>query len=709
MNPEDDIFMPTLQLVKSLKTPAKIQTSPSTIPLKTLRFKENNIHDFAWFAARDYEILQDSVQLPSGRKVNLTAAYFPAQKKIWSDVMTPVKAALLQRSRLIGEYAYDHLSLVQIPAQHNGGMEYPCIASISATASKEDLHEVVAHEIGHNWFQGMIANDERRYAWMDEGLNTYYDRRLATPKKSKADQLNESLTQMLALTYSNLKTDQPVNTPSAELTATNYYLSAYYKPALLFEWMETRMGRNVFDSAMQHYYAQWKFRHPQPADLFAVIQSYAPTLMDTMYRYFNESGSFPFHKKEKLRLGLPGTKTFAHTNTVIAMPLAAYNMYDGLMAGGLITNYQLPPKKFQFLIAPLYGTQSQTMNYAFRFGYTLFPKSIGSRIHFSVSGMKFNTDDFTAEDKTKFITGFQKIVPSVKFIFRNQSPRSTVQRYAQWKSFWIEEGRLRFSADTVPGGGRVIKIRKEKQDRMLHQLQLVWKDTRALYPYQAIVMAERSRDFTRLSVTGNSYLNYNHKQGASVRFFAGKFLYNGSLTSQKFFRTSPFHLNLTGPRGYEDYTYSNYFIGRNEFEGLAAQQIMMRDGGFKVRTDLLADKIGKTDNWLMALNVVSDIPERFNILNALPVKIPVKLFLDIGTYADAWQTGFEGSKILYNAGLQIPLLNNTIQMYLPILYSKVYRDYINSTISGNKFLNTISFSIDIQELTMKKLDKNLPD
>ena len=49
---------------------------------------------------------------------------------------------------------------------------------------------------------------------------------------------------------------------------------------------------------------------------------------------------------------------------------------------------------------------------------------------------------------------------------------------------------------------------------------------------------------------------------------------------------------MTGPNGYEDYTYSDYFAGRNEFEGLASQQIMMRDGAFKVRTDLLADKIG---------------------------------------------------------------------------------------------------------------------
>ncbi len=165
---------------------------------------------------------------------------------------------------------------------------------------------------------------------------------------------------------------------------------------------------------------------------------------------------------------------------------------------------------------------------------------------------------------------------------------------------------------------------------------------------------------------------------------------------------------MTGPRGREDYTYTNYFVGRNEFEGLLSRQLMMRDGGFKVGTDLLADKVGRSDNWLMTLNLVSDIPRQINILDALPIKIPLKFYLDIGTYAEAWDKNFEGSRILYNAGLQLPLLKNTIQVYFPILYSKVYRDYFSSTLPGKKFWNTISFSIDIQQLKFNKLDKNLP-
>ena len=169
-------------------------------------------------------------------------------------------------------------------------------------------------------------------------------------------------------------------------------------------------------------------------------------------------------------------------------------------------------------------------------------------------------------------------------------------------------------------------------------------------------------------------------------------------TITKQFETDRYQLNMTGANGYEDYTYSNYFIGRNEFEGTASHQVMIRDGGFKVRTDLLSSKIGKTDNWLAAANFVSDIGDK---------KIPLKIFADVGTYAEAWQNNAQTSRFLFDAGLQLSLLHETINIYLPLLYSTAYRDYFKSTLGGNYLFKTISFSIDIQNFRLGKIDKNL--
>jgi hypothetical protein len=194
----------------------------------------------------------------------------------------------------------------------------------------------------------------------------------------------------------------------------------------------------------------------------------------------------------------------------------------------------------------------------------------------------------------------------------------------------------------------------------------------------------------------------------AVRLFAGKFFYIGSKTIIKEFNTDRYHLNMTGANGYEDYTYSDYFIGRNKFEGLPSQQIMNRDGGFKVRTDLLADKIGKTDDWLVAVNFSSTVPSNINPLNLLPIKIPLKVFVDIGSYAEAWKPNAGTDRFLFDAGLYIPLFKEMINIYVPLLYSDVYKDYIQSTLpKKNRLLKTISFTIDVSNFSLRKLNRTL--
>src|SRR6185312_12491797 len=165
----------------------------------------------------------------------------------------------------------------------------------------------------------------------------------------------------------------------------------------------------------------------------------------------------------------------------------------------------------------------------------------------------------------------------------------------------------------------------------------------------------------RLTTTGNYFFNYANNSGFNVRWFAGKFFYLGDKTSSKRFATDDYYLNMSTLKGYEDYTYSNYFLGRTEYEGFFSQQVMMRDGGFKVRTDLLGDKVAKTDDWLAALNFSTSFHP----------KIPIKLFADIGTYSEAWKNDSEASRLLFYACIQFSLCKDIINIYVPLLYSKV--------------------------------------
>lgn len=703
------------------KKPVSPKTSTTATPVqseetKTLLFKQTNVHDFAWFADRKYIVHYDTLQLKSGRIVHVYTAFTEQSKAVWKNSTQMVKDAVLYRSNVIGEYPYTVVAAVEAPMGFPGGMEYPCITSITTMHTAKELESVIEHEVGHNWFQAMLASNERKYPWLDEGINSYYDERFDkelsryrdTAVKKKQLISFAAGEKLFLNSFEQWHLDQPLNTSADSLTEINYGLIAYEKGADFMHLLEKKLGRTAFDAAMQSYFQQWKGKHPSPADLKLSLEQSSGQNLDQEFALLNRRGSLQPASKKKLSIKPFAGVNNSSTNTLIVTPVLGINKYDGFMIGGALTNYTLAPRAFQFIVAPMYATKSKELNGFARASYTLYPKRTFQRITVAVNALKFNTDNFTDTANQTYVTGFRKLSPTLKFVFAENNPRSTRERFIQWKTFFISEDNLRFKSDTFPNGDRYTIINKETGSRYLNQLRFVIQDTRALYPYRGELMAEQAKDFVRLAFTGNYYFNYNERLGADIRFFAGKFMYLGDRTTSKAFATDPFHLNLSAPKGSEDYTYSNYFYGRSEQDGFAAQQMMMRDGGFKVRTDFLANKIGKTDNWLVAVNFSTDIPDQINILRILPFTVPLKVYVDFGTYAEAWQPNAEGSRVLYNAGLQLSLLKNTINIYAPLLYSKPYKDYFQSTITEKRFLKNIAFTIDLQYLSLKKLDRRLP-
>ncbi|HLP36301.1 M1 family metallopeptidase [Lacibacter sp.] len=710
------------QVIKTKKPAPTTKKTTKPLPViankeetKTLFYTQNNVHDFAWFADKKYLVRYDTIQLNNNRVVDVFTAFSAESKSVWKNSTHMVKDAVRFRSNVIGEYPYNTIAAVEAKMGFEGGMEYPCITAITPMSTEKNLESVLEHEVGHNWFQGMIANNEQVYPWFDEGINSYYDkwfekelsRYKPTAKKKKPLLLNANDAVFLE-TFERLHLAQPLSTTADSLTEANYSLIAYEKGAQFMQMLENELGRDVFLKGMQQYFEEWKHKHPYPSDLKASLEKSSGKNLDSAFALLHQENSLQPPAKKKLRIAPFAANNSNTTNALIITPVAGINMYDGFMIGAALTNYTLPPTKFQFIVAPMYGTRSKQLNGVARASYTMYPSKTFQRITLAVNALKFSTNDFVDTANQKYITGFRKIAPSLKFVFAEKNPRSTRERFIQWKTFLLDEDDLRFRSDTFPNGDRFTKITTTSASRYLNQLRFVIQDNRVLYPYRGELMAEQARDFVRLAFTGNYYFNYNEKLGADIRVFAGKFIYLGERTISKRFGTDPYHLNLSAPKGYEDYTYSNYFVGRNEFEGFASQQMMMRDGGFKVRTDLLANKIGKTDDWLMALNFSTDIPDQINILNILPFKVPLKVYMDIGTYADAWKANAEGSKVLYNAGLQLSLFKNTINIYAPLFYSKPYKDYFLSTITEKRFLKNISFTIDIQNFSLKKIDRRMP-
>jgi hypothetical protein len=234
--------------------------------------------------------------------------------------------------------------------------------------------------------------------------------------------------------------------------------------------------------------------------------------------------------------------------------------------------------------------------------------------------------------------------------------------------------------------------------RYLNQLTFQLTDYRKLYPYDVQLQLQQGAGFYRANATGYYYFNYPKGGGMQVRLFASKFGYLGARTSEKIAATYVYQPKLTAVRGNEDYTYSNYFIGRSEFQGAASQQVMMRDGGLKLRTDMFSGLQGRSDNWIASMNFNTTLPNKL-----LPLKLPLRVFVDVGTYADAWKKDAETSRFLYVAGLQVSLLKDLLNVYVPIFYSKEFRDNLKTVPEENTFGKRISFSFDIQRLNLRKL------
>ena len=674
---------------------------------RTYHFSQKNVHDFAWFADKNFIVKQDTLRLPSGRIIQVAAYHSPDKKEIWKKSISFLKKSILTRGMLFGEYPYNTATAVEAKMGFAGGMEYPTITSISPMDDERSLEMVIEHEIGHNWNQGIIATNERDYPWMDEGINSYYDDRYAEIypgpeitnetgffKKRLPDDINDFAYRMAVIN----KTDQPINTRSQDFSEDNYGTIGYYKAGLWIKKMETYLGRASFDNIMKNYFDKWKFKHPYPLDFQKFINEESDKNVDSLFSLLDKKG---FLEKQPNKIFKPAflisLKETGRYNYLFLSPALGANYYDKIMVGALIHNYTLPEPNFHFLLAPMYGTGSKRFTGLARVGYNFLSYGFIRKAELSVSGATFSMREFTDSTGKENYMGFKKLVPSLRLTFRNRSATSHISKYLQWKTYFIEEESLLFDTDTIQ---KITVISYPKTQRYLNQLSFNIDNNRKLYPYSANIIAEQAEDFVRLAFTGKYFFNYPREGGATARIFAGKFIYTGDQTLNKKFNTRRYHLNMSAPNGEEDYTYSNYFAGRNEFDNAASQQIMIRDGGFKVHTDFLYNKIGKTDNWLAALNLNTDIPENLNPFQVLPFKIPLKLFLDVGTYAESWQKDAPTGKFIYDAGVQISLFKDLLNIYVPLLYSKVYTNYFKSSIEGNRFLKNISFSIDIQNFRL---------
>ena len=275
---------------------------------KTLQYYAQQVPDFAWFADKNFVIQYDTVKLPSGKVIDAFSYYHNKKKTIWNNSIDYVEDGLRKYSSWIGEYDYPVVQVVEGPSNNSsGGMEYPMVTLITSPDAKiESLDAIIVHEVGHNWFMSMLGSNERDHAWMDEGLNTYFQFRYeaekyrsnsifgdAIPKALKELPADKFQDRIYGVIMENMPLEAAMDTPSDKFANSDEYsLTSYIKTALWMYVLEDMAGRAKSDLAVQHYFSTWKHKHPQPEDMQQAFEESIGIDLDRFFALTKKTGSF---------------------------------------------------------------------------------------------------------------------------------------------------------------------------------------------------------------------------------------------------------------------------------------------------------------------------------------------------------------------------------------------------------------------------------
>jgi hypothetical protein len=231
---------------------------------KTLHYKAPNVHDFTW--AADPDFIHDTLKMPNGPTLNFyyKSDLEPEYLENWKKLQSDTAKLMTFFNENVGQYPYEQYSVIQ---GGDGGMEYAMCTLITGKRKYGSLLGVTAHEMAHTWFQFLLATNEAKHEWMDEGFTSYISD-LAVDALSETKSENPhygSYRGYLAL--ANSPYEQPLTT-HADRYAYNqaYSISAYSKGAVFIAQLGYIIGEDNLDKTIKRYFKDFSFKHPKPMD-----------------------------------------------------------------------------------------------------------------------------------------------------------------------------------------------------------------------------------------------------------------------------------------------------------------------------------------------------------------------------------------------------------------------------------------------------------
>ncbi|MDF2815046.1 MAG: EnpEP protein [Paenibacillus sp.] len=266
---------------------------------KTYSFYADDVHDFAWSASPNFIYVEEPFSTPNIPGMKIKLYLDPAHKDLKDRYMYAAKRALAKYSEWFGTYPYSTLSIVVPPAGANGagGMEYPTL--ITGWAADEQpsgfgLERVVVHEIGHQYWYGMVATNEFEEAWLDEGFTSYAEDLLMETEFGEKPNL--------ALESSYMTTPAPLKLDAWRYDNHSHYAdNVYTRAKLVLKSIEDQIGQKQMLRVLHTYFERWKFRHPSTQDFQKTLEEVTKTSWSGFFDQFVYDGMMTDYSIEQVQ------------------------------------------------------------------------------------------------------------------------------------------------------------------------------------------------------------------------------------------------------------------------------------------------------------------------------------------------------------------------------------------------------------------------
>jgi hypothetical protein len=258
----------------------------------THRYYQEDVHDFAWTTSPDFIEARDRFEHPGLPPVDMRLMLQPEHASQAARHFESARATLRSYGEWFGAYPYGHITIIDPAWQSDtDGMEYPTLFTVGTSwllpRADTYLEDTVVHELGHQWWYGMVATNEFEDAWMDEGINQYANARVMAEEFQEGRAVRRFFGGFVPWVIDDLRWDRLTagellpayrGNPTVDIQATpsfrywprNSGAITYAKPALWLHTLERALGWTTVQQILATFFERWKFKHPKPGDLFQV-------------------------------------------------------------------------------------------------------------------------------------------------------------------------------------------------------------------------------------------------------------------------------------------------------------------------------------------------------------------------------------------------------------------------------------------------------